>query len=75
MVSAVINNGKSLVNIEFLPETGFVRLPTVLKVFPVSTASWWQGIRLGRYPKGVKLGPRTTAWNVRDIRMLIDSIQ
>ncbi len=24
-----------------LPETGFVRLPTILKVFPVSKSTWW----------------------------------
>jgi len=26
----------------------------------------------GRYPKPVKLGPRTTAWRVSDIRALIE---
>lgn len=56
-----------------LPKNGFVRLPTVLSVFPVSAASWWNGIRDGKYPKGVKLGPRTTAWRVSDIRNLIES--
>jgi prophage regulatory protein len=56
-----------------LPKDGFVRLPTVLSVFPVSAASWWNGIRDGKYPQGVKLGPRTTAWRVQDIRDLIDN--
>jgi prophage regulatory protein len=55
-----------------LPQTGFVRLPTIKQVIPVSTSAWWEGIRDGRYPKGVKLGPRTTAWRVEDIRKLID---
>lgn len=55
-----------------LPESGFVRLKTTLAVFPVSPASWWRGIKEGRYPPGVKLGPRTTAWKVEDIRALIE---
>ncbi len=54
-----------------LPETGFVRLPAVLQVFPVSRSAWWAGVRSGRYPPSVKLGPRTTAWKVQAIRNLI----
>ena len=54
-----------------LPQTGFVRLPDVLKVFPVSKSTWWAGIKEGRYPQSVKLGPKTTAWRVEDIRDLI----
>lgn len=59
----------------FLPETGFVRLPEVLKVFPVSKSTWWQGVKDGRFPKPVKLGPKITAWRVDDIRGLIASTQ
>lgn len=56
-----------------LPETGFVRLPDVLKVFPVSKSTWWAGVKDGRYPKPVKLGEKMTAWRVEDIRALIAS--
>lgn len=58
-----------------LPETGFVRLPDVLKVFPVSRSTWWAGIKEGRYPAPVKLGVKMSAWRVSDIRALIDSIE
>ena len=57
-----------------LPPTGFVRLPAILAPngpIPVSKSSWWQGVKDGRYPKPVKLGPRITAWRVEDIRTLI----
>ena len=57
-----------------LPQDGFVRLPTILAVFPVSRSSWWAGVKTGRYPSPVKLGPRVTAWRVEDIRALLDSI-
>ena len=55
-----------------LPATGFVRLPQVLAVYPVSRSTWWNGVKDGRFPAGVKLGPRTTAWRVEDIRKLIE---
>ena len=58
-----------------LPSTGFVRLPQVLTVFPISRSAWWQGIRDGKYPKGIKLGGRTTAWRVEDIYSLLDQFQ
>ena len=57
-----------------LPETGFLRLPDVLAPhgpIPVSKSTWWEGVRSGRYPQPVKLGPRITAWRVEDIRALI----
>lgn len=55
-----------------LPDTGFVRLPAILKVYPVGKSTWWAGVKSGRYPKPVKLGPRTTAWRVEHIRELIE---
>lgn len=57
-----------------LPETGFVRLSSILAPngpIPVSKSTWWAGIKTGRFPKPVKLGPRITAWRVEDIRALI----
>lgn len=55
-----------------LPKTGFVRLPDILRVIPVSKSTWWAGVRNGRYPASVKLAPRVTAWRVADIRALIE---
>lgn len=56
-----------------LPETGFVRLNTILKIYPVSRSTWWAGVKDGRYPKPVKLGLKITAWRVEDIHALIAS--
>ena len=59
-----------------LPSTGFVRLPSILAPngpIPVSKSTWWAGVKDGRFPKPVKLGPRITAWRVDDIRALIDT--
>ena len=56
-----------------LPDTGYLRLPDVLRRYPVSKSTWWAGVRQGRYPKPVKLGERCTAWRVEDIRALIEN--
>ena len=56
-----------------IPSTGFMRLPAVLAVIPVSKSTWWAGVKSGRYPKPVKLGERITAWRVEDIRGLIEN--
>lgn len=55
-----------------IPEVGFLRLPQVLAVFPVSKSSWWAGVKRGIYPQPVKLGPRTTAWRSADVRALCE---
>ena len=57
-----------------LPETGFIRLPQILNVIPVGKSTWWAGVKSGRFPAAVKLGPRTTAWRVEDIRKLLENL-
>ncbi|MEN8260000.1 MAG: AlpA family phage regulatory protein [Pseudomonadota bacterium] len=68
-----------------LPETGYVRLTQIIgnpksnpptpPTFPVSKSTWWAGVKSGRFPQPVKLGPRITAWRVEDIRALIQRYQ
>ncbi len=57
-----------------LPQEGFVRLPQVLHVLGIGKTSFWEGIKTGRFPAPVKLGPRTAVWRVEDIRNLISRI-
>lgn len=49
---------------------GFYRLPAVLTKIPISRSAWWIGIKAGRYPAGIKIAPRTTAWLKSDIEDL-----
>ena len=56
---------------------GYVRLSAILKPFgplPIRRSTWWKGVKEGRYPQPIKLGPRITAWRVSDIVELIDNI-
>lgn len=67
-----------------LPETGYVRLPQIVgdpnadppipPIIPVCKATWWAGVKNGRFPKPVKLGPRITVWRVEDIRAFCTSL-
>lgn len=51
-----------------------LRLPEVLKRFPVSRTSWYDGIDLGLYPAPLRLGKRTVAWRASDIESVIRNL-
>ncbi|KAF0158825.1 MAG: hypothetical protein FD159_912 [Syntrophaceae bacterium] len=55
-------------------QIGFLRLPQVLEIIPVSKSKWWAGVKKLEYPASVKLGPRTTAWKRSDILKLADDL-
>ena len=60
------------------PPTGFVRLASILAPqgpIPVGRSTWWAGVKIGRFPQPVKLGPRTTVWKVEDIRKLFETAE
>ena len=48
--------------------------PPIPAIIPISKSSWWVGVKTGRYPKPIKLGPRTTAWTASSIRHLIENL-
>jgi len=64
-------------------ETGFFRLKQIVgdkksetpPIIPVSSSTWWAGVKSGRYPQPVKLSERCTAWRVRDILDLAEKMQ
>jgi prophage regulatory protein len=49
-------------------------VPPIPAIIPVKKSTWWAGIRSGRYPSPVKLGPRAVAWRRQDIEDLIEQI-
>ncbi len=67
----------------YLPTTGYLRLKQILgntksnpptpPLIPIGKTSWWQGIKEGKFPKPIKLGPRITVWRIEDIRALFES--
>lgn len=67
-----------------IPEAGFLRIwqiignpkaePPTPALLPIGRTSFLNGVKSGKYPKPVKLGERTTAWKVEDIRALIGQL-
>lgn len=58
------------------PKTGLVRLSQILAPngpIPVSKSTWWAGVKTGRFPEPIKLGPSITAWRAQDIRALYEA--
>lgn len=70
-----------------LPDTGFLRLsdivgrkatkksPAVRGIYPVSRSTWWQMVRDGRAPAGLRLSKRCTAWRVEDVIALCEGAE
>jgi prophage regulatory protein len=66
------------------PTTGFYRVwhiignpkavPPIPALIPIGRTSFLNGVKSGKYPKPVKLGERTTAWRIEDIKALIVSM-
>ena len=57
-----------------LPDTGFIRQKTVLKLIPVSKTTWWRWVQEGKAPRAIKIGEKTTVWKAEDIRELINNL-
>ena len=60
---------------------GYLRLPHIIgspktnppipPLIPVGKSTWWKGVKAGKFPAPIKLGPRITAWRAEDIYALI----
>ena len=42
-------------------------------LIPISRASWWSGVKSGKYPQPIKLDQRTTVWKTEDIYAFIEA--
>lgn len=55
--------------------TNLLRISSIIgpgAPIPVSRSTWWAGVKSGRFPKPVRLGPRLTAWKTSDIQKLVE---
>ena len=84
MLTIELNRGTTAMNKHKLPEIGYARLcdiigdrradPPIPPIIPVSKSTWWQGVKTGRFPAPIKIGPGITAWRWADIGALISTI-
>jgi predicted DNA-binding transcriptional regulator AlpA len=59
---------EALVNFDKLPDSAYIRLPVMLGLYGISSASIWRGVKKLTIPTPVKLSERTTGWSVKAIR-------
>lgn len=59
---------EALKNFDSLPNSASVRLPVVCALYACSQATIWRHVKSGIIPKPRKLTPRTTSWNVGELR-------
>lgn len=55
------------------PPDKLLHMTEVLAQIPVSADHWRKGVKSGRFPAGVKLGPKKVCWRQSDITALIRS--
>jgi predicted DNA-binding transcriptional regulator AlpA len=61
----------ALINFDELPSSAYVRQPVVEALFACSAATVWRGVKSHRIPQPKKLSPRTTGWNVGELRQAL----
>ena len=66
---------ETLKNFDQLPDSAFVRQPTVQALYACSAASIWRAVNAGRIPKPYKISLRTTGWNVGELRTALAAIR
>lgn len=60
------------------PSAGLVRLKEIIAPhgpLPICRSTFLAGVRTGRFPQPVKIGPRISAWHAEDISDLIASFK
>lgn len=57
-----------------LPTEGFVRIHQVLSMFPIGKTKLWEMVKNGTFPQPRKLGPKTTVWDIAELRAFKERI-
>jgi len=60
------------VNMETKNSIGFIRQKQLLPMLGFSAPTLWRKVKLGDFPKPVKLGQNMTAWRMADIYKWMD---
>jgi prophage regulatory protein len=55
-------------------ERTLLRLKDVLAIYPISRTSFYDGMKMGLYPKPLRLGKKTVAWRAQEMEAAIDAL-
>lgn len=59
---------EALANFDHLPDSAYIRLQVVKRLYGVSSATIWRNCKKLKMPSPVHLSERCTAWSVKAIR-------
>ena len=54
-------------------DESIIRLPEVLKLYPVSRSTWLAGVKAHKFPAKISLSRRCVGWRKKDIISLIEN--
>lgn len=55
-------------DIDALPDSALLRLPTIIALIQCSRSSWFAWVRCGHAPQPVRIGLKAVAWKAGEIR-------
>lgn len=55
-------------DIDALPDSALLRLPSIIALVQCSRSSWFAWVRLGHAPQPIRIGLKAVAWKVGEIR-------
>jgi predicted DNA-binding transcriptional regulator AlpA len=57
-----------------MPQAGYIRQALLIPhILPVSPATLWRWVSIGKFPKPVKISARITAWRVTDVGQWLEA--
>ena len=56
---------------ETLPDTALMSVREISLLSGKSTATLWRDVEDGRLPKPMKIGPKSTRWRAKDVRVFL----
>lgn len=55
----------------YIERERFLRLKQVLEIFPVSSSTWWAGVKDKKFPQPIRICSRITVWKASEIFQMI----
>jgi len=62
------NEEKDYRYLDQLPDSAMLSIGEVLALVRISRSTWYAGIKTGRYPASVPIGPASPRWRLGEIR-------
>lgn len=56
------------ISFDDLPGSAFIKQPQILELVPISASSLWRWVKIGAFPKPLKLSDHCSVWKVADVR-------